>query len=102
MDQKKDTKGLRSCLTELRAAIRKRDAARLGGALADYRRADRLASRRSARRPVAASPDLSSRRFGIEVGFEHRFLSITIPLSGRSATLPSRACGSPAPRTIRS
>jgi len=44
----------------------------------NYRRAGRLASRRSARRRVAASPDLNSCRRGIEVRLEHRLISITL------------------------
>jgi hypothetical protein len=48
----------------------------------NYRRLVYGASRRSTRRRVAASPDLNSRRRGIEVRFEHRLVSITIdPLS---------------------
>jgi len=44
----------------------------------NYRRSAHEASRRSARRRVAASPDLNGRRDGIEVRFEHRLVSITI------------------------
>jgi hypothetical protein len=43
----------------------------------NYRRGARRASRCSARRRVAASPDLNSRRRRIEVRFEHCLVSIT-------------------------
>ena len=43
----------------------------------NYCRVDRT-SRCSARRRVAASPDLNSRRRGIEVRFEHRLVSVTL------------------------
>jgi hypothetical protein len=46
----------------------------------NYRRVARRASRCSARRKVAASPDLNSRLCWIEVRFEHGLFSITICL----------------------
>jgi hypothetical protein len=57
----------------------------------NYRRSASGASRRSAWRRVAASPDLNGRRDGIEVRFEHGLLSITIRSLGGSAPLSTPA-----------